>query len=55
MKDTYHMIFKNTKMQWNELNLVRNMVIITTTQYIFLYTILNLNEQRIETVRKTKK
>ena len=21
MKDTYHMIFKNTKMQWNELNL----------------------------------
>ena len=21
MKDTYHMIFKNTKMQWNKLNL----------------------------------
>ena len=55
MKDTYHMIFKNTKMQWNELNLSEKYGDNNNHTIYILYTILNLNEQRIETVRKTKK
>jgi len=50
MKDTYHMIFKNTKMQWNELNLSEKYGDNNNhTIYIFVYHS-EFNEQRIETV-----